>query len=136
MFGLSLISNRSMESGKCYNIFYQTQRKWIKVDTMQVYLVTAMTHVIALEAGQSSQGALKPITPVQLITNILIYFQKDTLPFYHLTCNCHRACIVHHYLEIGISRPIYPPPLSKQCTTVRGLLSVNILLAMLITVTL
>ena len=26
-------------------------------NTMQVYLVTAMTHVIALEAGQSSQGA-------------------------------------------------------------------------------
>ena len=38
-----------------------------------------MTHVIALEAGQSSQGALQPITPVQLITNIVIYFQKDTL---------------------------------------------------------
>ena len=31
-------------------------------NTMQVYLVTAMTHVIALEDGQSSQGALKPIT--------------------------------------------------------------------------
>ena len=41
---------------------------------MQVYLVTAMTHVIALEAGQSSQGALNPITPVQLITNIVIYY--------------------------------------------------------------
>ena len=48
-------------------------------NTIQVYLVTAMTHVIALEAGQSSQGALKPITLVQLITNIVIYFQKDTL---------------------------------------------------------
>ena len=35
-----------------------------------------MTHVIALEAGQSSQGALKPITPVQLITNIAIYLKK------------------------------------------------------------
>ena len=33
-------------------------------NTIQVYLVTDMTHVIALEAGQSSQGALKPITPV------------------------------------------------------------------------
>ena len=48
-------------------------------NTIQVYLVTAMTHVIALEAGQSSPGALKPITPVQLITNIVIYFQKDIL---------------------------------------------------------
>ena len=27
-------------------------------NTMQVYLVTDMTHVIALEAGQSSQGHL------------------------------------------------------------------------------
>ena len=62
-------------------------------NTIQVYLVTAMTHVIALEAGQSSQGALKPITPVQLITNIVIYFQKDTLSFYHLTCLCHPAYI-------------------------------------------
>ena len=52
-----------------------------------------MTHVIVLEAGQSSQGALKPITPVQLITNIVIHFQKDTLSFYHLTCLCHPACI-------------------------------------------
>ena len=47
-------------------------------NTMQDYLVTAMTHVITLEAGPSSQGALKPITPVQLITNIVIYFQKYT----------------------------------------------------------
>ena len=31
---------------------------------MHVYLVTAITHVIAVEAGQSSQGVLKPITPV------------------------------------------------------------------------
>ena len=30
-------------------------------NTMQVYLVTAMTHVIALEAGPSSQGELKHI---------------------------------------------------------------------------
>ena len=51
-------------------------------NTMQVYLVTVVTHVIALEATQSSQGALKPITPVQLITNVVIYFQKDTLSFY------------------------------------------------------
>ena len=102
-----------------------------------IYLVTAMTHAIALEAGQYSQGALKPITPVQLIANIVIYLKKDTLSFYHLTCICHPACIFHHYWEIGISRPIYPPPPpSKQYTTVRGLLSVNVLLAMLITVTL
>ena len=31
---------------------------------IQVYSVTVMTHVIALEAGQSSQGTSKPITSV------------------------------------------------------------------------
>ena len=103
---------------------------------MQVYLVTAMTQVIALEAGQSSQGTLKPITPVQLITNIVIYFQKYTLSFYHLTCICHPACIFSPLLgDRGIKANIPPPPPSKQCTAVRELLSVNVLLAMLITVT-
>ena len=107
-------------------------------NTIQVYLVTAMTHVIALEAGQSSQGALKPITPVQLITNIVIYFQKDTLSFYHLTCLCHPACIFSPLLgdrKIKANIKNAPPPPNKQCATVRGLLSVNVFLAMLITVT-
>ena len=80
-------------------------------NTMQVYLVTAMTHVIALEAGPSSQGALKLITPVQLITNIVIYFQKDTLSFYHLTCICHPACIFPPLLgDRDIKANIPPPP--------------------------
>ena len=104
-------------------------------NTIQVYLVTAMTHVIALEAGQSSQGAPKPFTPVQLITNIVIYFQKDTLSFYHLTCICHPACIFPQLLGDRDVKANIPPTPSKQCTTVRGLLSVNVLLAMLITVT-
>ena len=81
-------------------------------NTMQVYLVTAMTHVIALEAGPSSQGALKPITPVQLITNIVIYFQKDTLSFYHLTCICHPTCIFPPLLgDRDIKANIPPPPI-------------------------
>ena len=33
-------------------------------DTIQVYSVTAMTHVKALQAGHSSQGTSEPITPV------------------------------------------------------------------------
>ena len=78
---------------------------------MQVYLVTALTHVIALEAGPSSQGALKPITPVQLIANIVIYFQKDTLSFYHLTCICHPACIFSPLFgDRDIKANIPPPP--------------------------
>ena len=91
-------------------------------NTIQVYLVTAMTHVIALEAGQSSQGALKPITPVQLITNIVIYSQKDTLTFYHLTCLCHPACIFPPLLgdrniKANIKNAPPPPPTSnvQQC---------------------
>ena len=91
-------------------------------NTIQVYLVTAMTHVISLEAGQSSQGALKPITPVQLITNIVIYFQKDTLSFYHLTCLCHPACIFPPLLGVrkikaNIKNPPPPPQTSnaQQC---------------------
>ena len=31
---------------------------------IQVYSVTIMTHVMALDAGQSSQGTFEPITPV------------------------------------------------------------------------
>ena len=34
------------------------------IDTIQVYSVTVMTHVKALQAGHSSQGTSEPITPV------------------------------------------------------------------------
>ena len=83
-------------------------------NTMQVYLVTAMTHVIALEGGPSIQGALKPITPVQLITNIVIYFHKDTLSFYHLTCICHPACIFPPLLGDRVYQGQYTPPPPQQ----------------------
>ena len=91
-------------------------------NTIHVYLVTAMTHVIALEAGQSSQGAPKPIYK-NIHCHFIICHVSAILPVYF-----------HHYWEIGKSRPIYPHP-SNQCTTGRGLLSVNVLLAMLFTVT-
>ena len=32
-------------------------------NTIQVYSMNVMTHVIALEAGQSNQGTSEPITP-------------------------------------------------------------------------
>ena len=35
-------------------------------NTIHVYSVTVMTHVIALEDGQSSQGISEPITPVMV----------------------------------------------------------------------
>ena len=39
-------------------------------NTIQVYSVTVMTHVIALEAGQSSLGTFEPITPVMWPLNV------------------------------------------------------------------
>ena len=86
-------------------------------NTIQGYLVTAVTHVIALEAGQYRQGALKPITPVQLIINIVIYFQKDTLSFYHLTCLCHPAYIFPPLMgdmKVKANTKNAPPPPPKQ----------------------
>ena len=74
-------------------------------NTMQVYLVTVMTHVIALEAGPSSQGALKPITSVQLITN-----NKRYIVILLLTCICHPACIVPPLLGDRDSKANTPPP--------------------------
>ena len=35
-------------------------------DTIQVYSVTVMTHVKALQAGHSSQGTSEPITPAPI----------------------------------------------------------------------
>ena len=35
-------------------------------DTIQVYSVTVMTHVKALQAGHSSQGTSEPITPAHM----------------------------------------------------------------------
>ena len=36
-----------------------------QTDTIQVYSVTVMTHVKALQAGHSSQGTSEPITPAR-----------------------------------------------------------------------
>ena len=36
-------------------------------DSVQVYSVTVMTHVKALQAGHSSQGTSEPITPVYTV---------------------------------------------------------------------
>ena len=39
-------------------------------DTIQVYSVTVMTHVKALQAGHSSQGTSEPITPAPILSKI------------------------------------------------------------------
>ena len=38
-------------------------------NTLQVYSVTVMTHVKALQAGQSSEGTSEPITPASIISS-------------------------------------------------------------------
>ena len=42
---------------------------WGHTDTIQVYSVTVMTYVKALQAGQSSQGTSEPITPGPIYYN-------------------------------------------------------------------
>ena len=48
-------------------------------DTIQVYSVTVMTHVKALQAGHSSQGTSEPITPGPKIS--LTRLQSSELGF-------------------------------------------------------
>ena len=47
-------------------------------DTIQVYSVTVMTHVKALQAGHSSQGTSEPITP-----DFIQVFCLFVLPAFH-----------------------------------------------------
>ena len=45
-------------------------------DTIQVYSVTVMTHVKALQAGHSSQGTSEPITPALVFNSVTSNAQK------------------------------------------------------------
>ena len=45
-------------------------------DTIQVYSVTVMTHVKALQAGHSSQGTSEPITPDLRSVTTCIHLQN------------------------------------------------------------
>ena len=45
-------------------------------DTIQVYSVTVMTHVKALQAGHSSQGTSEPITPASDSCRIVIDMEE------------------------------------------------------------
>ena len=46
-------------------------------DTIQVYSVTVMTHVKALQAGHSSQGTSEPITPAAILYFLFLKFRID-----------------------------------------------------------
>ena len=52
-------------------------------DTIQVYSVTVMTHVKALQAGHSSQGTSEPITPAIVHSLILVHHKilSNPCPF-------------------------------------------------------
>ena len=49
-------------------------------DTIQVYSVTVMTHVKALQARHSSLGTSEPITPVAILE---ARFAPKTIGFFH-----------------------------------------------------
>ena len=49
-------------------------------DTIQVYSVTVMTHVKALQAGHSSQGTSEPIIPGLLL--LVNYREKDRYSYF------------------------------------------------------
>ena len=50
-------------------------------DTIQVYSVTVMTHVKALQAGHSSQGTSEPITPdLKIGITLAIFISVGTIP--------------------------------------------------------
>ena len=51
-------------------------------DTIQVYSVTVMTHVKALQAGHSSQGTSEPITPV--CTQIIQFISGYAFAMYQM----------------------------------------------------
>ena len=71
-------------------------------DTIQVYSVTVMTHVKALQAGHSSQGTSEPITPGLHPTPNLL-FQSD---------HAHGGTLErNHSAESGTPPP--PPTLYK-----------------------
>ena len=65
-------------------------------DTIQVYSVTVMTHVKALQAGHSSQGTSEPITPATIFC-AHIFNEKTYLAIHVYYCN---AKIVHIHTYI------------------------------------
>ena len=63
-------------------------------DTIQVYSVTVMTHVKALQAGHSSQGTSEPITPAPM--NQMVASDNDMLLYIticYITIYIYLVCI-------------------------------------------
>ena len=74
-------------------------------DTIQVYSVTVMTHVKALQAGHSSQGTSEPITPgyfgITWIQNTKQNIIKQALPCISENIMCKHANTISVYLNSG-----------------------------------
>ena len=58
-------------------------------DTIQVYSVTVMTNVKALQAGHSSQGTSEPITPERLFLYMVGHSLVDLVEV-----NCLRVLVI------------------------------------------
>ena len=78
-------------------------------DTIQVYSVTVVIYVKALQAGHSSQGTSEPITPVSLKSATLNFYQmcvsdgsclcEACMFMKHINCvnyNVHKGGLKHH----------------------------------------
>ena len=67
---------------------------------IQVYSVTVVTHVIALKAGQSSQGISEPITPaIQESCQILTFMLGHTTGW---TDNSETGCNIRYFTPYKI----------------------------------
>ena len=68
-------------------------------DTIQVYSVTVMTHVKALQAGHSSQGTSEPITPAIEKKNV-----SNPYTCIRILLNTYEHITVHSYAKLTRSR--------------------------------
>ena len=104
-------------------------------DTIQVYSVTVMTHVKALQAGHSSQGTSEPITPVLVVSVALSEMVSPgvgrTLPE-HLVAGSHPSLggegrttlqnILHQYAHVF---PAPGEPVTGRTKTVQHEIETN-----------
>ena len=74
--------------------------------TIQVYSVTVMTHVKALQAEHSSQGTSEPVTPALPLQHISFRF---TIIDYTITASLLDVSLAHYYISYKWSHPIYTP---------------------------
>ena len=72
-------------------------------DTIQVYSVTVMTHVKALQAGHSSQGTSEPITPVSGVVS----YNCNSIPFCYQSVLVYFPCLIKFVLCYSFDLPFF-----------------------------